>query len=268
MTCSQTGKRAVHLGCVAAVVTALAVGVAAPQPGRSLVRVENQPVLLEASVVSDVANISPAAATTPPASGSTAADAVAAATDDPAAIPRTIAQIVFTALGIALSPLWYLGFPITLPLTALQVAESLSVWGGLGYYAGLVWSPVVWLSFPLVAGSALALVLFPPPTSTVTPPVATARSVARPAGGMTETSPAANPPRRTQTSRDFGSRQASPNPAAAKSKRSTAHAAASRSSAKSTALRAAPARSSGGKADRTGKSQKANKLRLVPLYCE
>ena len=231
MARADIGKRGC-LGCVAVVATALTVGVAAPQPGRSLVPVESHPVLLEAAVVSAVANSSAASAVTS-ASGSPAAATVAAATDDPAAIPRTIAQIVFTAAGIALSPLWYLAFPITLPLTASLLTNSLSNLGaaGWGAIAGLALTPIAWLSLPFVVGGPLAQALFPVPTATVTPAAATARSAVRLA------------------------RQTSPHPAAARSERPIAHAAASRSSAKSKAATAAPARSSVGKPDRMRKSE-------------
>lgn len=254
MTSSVTGNRGIHLGCVAAAAIALTVGVV--QPGSELVRVESHQVLLGSAVVSAVENSSAApatAATTSPASDSPAAATVAAATDDPAAIPRTVAQIVLTAGAIALAPLWYLGFPITLPWTAVLFWNAGSNLGaaGWGNLATLTLTPLAWLSFPLIAGSALALVLFPPPTATVTPPVATARSAARRASGMAPTSPAA--------SRGVGSLQASRNPMAAKSKRSIAHATASRSSAKAKAVSVASEtnaeRSPVGKADRKRKSE-------------
>ena len=196
MTWSQASNRGIHLGCVAVMVTALTVGVGAPQPGRSLVSIQSYPARLEAAVVGTVAN-SPAA----PALDSPAAATVAAATDDPNAIPRTIAQIAFTAVGIAVSPLWYLGFPITLPLAATVMANSLGVWGGLGYAAGLVYSPVFWAAVPFLLGAALAQVIFPFPTATVTPAAATSRphtgaEVSRPLR-RTQVNPAAATPQRS-----------------------------------------------------------------------
>lgn len=216
MTWSQASNRGIHLGCVAVVATALTVGVGAPQPGRSLVSVQSYPVLLEAAVLSTVA----------PASDSPVAATVAAATDDPNAIPRTIAQIAFTAVGIAVSPLWYLGFPVTLPLTAVLMMNGMSNLGaaGWGNLAGLALAPIGWLGFPLVIGGALAQALFPPPTATVTSAAATARSA---------------PMRSIQALRDVGS------PAARKSKRAAV--------ANPKAASAGAQRSSVGKAARRGK---------------
>lgn len=192
MTGSDIGKRGIHLGCVAVVVTALTVGVADQQPGRSVVQAESHPVMLEAAVVGAVANSSaapPTAVTTSPASDSPTAATVAAATDDPAAIPRTIAQIAFTAVGVALAPLWYLAFPVTLPLTASLAWNAGSNLGaaGWGNLAGLILTPIAWLSVPFIAGNAVAQALFPAPTATDAPSAATAGS----APSVTQTSPAA-----------------------------------------------------------------------------
>ena len=251
MAWSVTSNRGIHLGCVAAVAAALTVGVVAPQPVRNLVPVESHPVVLQAAIVSAVASSSAApltAITTSSALDAPVAAAVAAATADPAAIPRTIAQIAFTALGIAVSPLWYLGFPITLPWTASLMSNIGSNLGaaGWGNLAGLYFTPVAWLGFPFIFGGVLAQTLFPVPTATVTPLAATARSDARLTSGTTQTSPAAL--------RDFGFRQASPNPSAVRSKRSIAHAAAPETSAKARTASAAPERLPVGKAGRKGKT--------------
>jgi len=249
MADSVTSKRGIHLACVAALAVTVTVGVAAQQPGSGLVPVESHPVLLQAAVVSAVASSSTApltAVTTSSSLDAPVAAVMAAATADPNAIPRTIAQIAFTAIGIAVSPLWYLGFPFTLPLTAIIMSNAGSNLGaaGWGNIAGLFLTPVAWISFPFTVGGDLADALFPVPSDTVTPIAATARSAARLASGTTQTNPAA--------SHDFGFHRARPNPSAARSQRSIAHAAAPASSAKAQAASAAPERLPVGKADRNG----------------
>jgi hypothetical protein len=106
---------------------------------------------------------------------------------------------------------------------------------GWGNIAGLALTPVAWLSFPFVVGNAVAQALFPLPTAPVAPLAATARSAARLASGTSTTSPAA--------SRDFGFRQARPNPAA-RSKRSIATPATPESSARAKPASAASKRRS------------------------
>ena len=156
-------SRAVGLTLTAAAVTT---GLASPTPHPLLATCA--PSVQRAVVQFDVAMMSSVSiAATQPIAADTAA------VDDPAAIPRTIAQIAFTAVGIALAPAWYLAFPITLPLAASMAMNSFSVWGGLGTAAGLFYSPALWLAVPFLAGTAVAQAIFPMPTATVTPAAAT-----------------------------------------------------------------------------------------------
>ena len=187
--------RSVGAAVAAAAVVSMVLASASPGPLQATAThaVQRQVVQLETALASVVVNT--ATADRPIAAADTAA------VDDPAAIPRTIAGIALTAISLAASPLWYLAFPITLPLAASVMANSLGVWGGLGYAAGLVYSPVFWAAVPFLLGAALAQVIFPFPTATVTPAAATSRphtgaEVSRPLR-RTHVNPAAATPQRS-----------------------------------------------------------------------
>jgi len=177
-----------HVGATAtAAIVALGLFTVPPQPNESLIaRTEFAAVQLQATIstqvvaVADnlansaaaVASIAPAAPEAAP-TAQDSAEPSAAATDDPDAIPRTIARIALTAVGLAISPLWYLGFPVTIPLMFV-VANSAFPSPNCGFGSGcgeingfaagfkLLLFVGGWLGFPLVVG-ALADVLFPVP---------------------------------------------------------------------------------------------------------
>ena len=204
----------VHVGAAAtAAIVALGLVTVPPQPHESLIaRTEFAAVQLQAAisthvvaVVEDLAHSAAAADSIAPAASQAAPTAQvsagpsAAATDDPAAIPRTIARIALTAVGLAISPLWYLGFPVTIPLMFVVANSAFPTVGPCSGYgcevnafaAGFKLLVFVggWLGFPLVVG-ALADVLFPVPADdsgtltalhspTDASPAAAARTVVR-----------------------------------------------------------------------------------------
>jgi len=204
----------------AAAIVALGLVTVPPQPHESLIaRTEFAAVQLQAAistqvvaVVDNLANSAAAVASIAAAAPEAAPTAQvsagpsAAAADDPDAIPRTIARIALTAVGLAISPLWYLGFPVTIPLMFVVANSAFPTspdcFGGgcevNAFAAGFRLLLFVggWLGFPLVVG-ALADVLFPVPaddTGTLTAlqsptdasPVAAARTLVRSAAPTPE----------------------------------------------------------------------------------
>ncbi len=240
MIYSPVNRRCLNLGFAAILATALTLGNAAPQAGRSLMPVESHLVQLEVGLASVVVSTASAAVGNDVSvSSSTTAAATAAAVEDPAAIPRTIAQIALTAVGLAVSPLWYLGFPVTIPLMFLvanaafpsstapcQISCEVQAFGTFFKLFTFVGG---WLGFPLVVGS-LANVLFPPPTGTTTTPAAARSARSAAASGTRAKSTTEAPSLRSSRSLgDSVSRRAGTRPAAA-SKRSVRPAAAAQSS--------------------------------------
>ena len=211
MTYSHACTRCAQMGSSAVVTAALAMSLVTAPPERiSAVSIESNLVQAEVALTSAVLNtasavalseVQPAAATAIEATG-------AATTDDPNAIPRTIAQVLLTGAGLAVSPLWYLGFPVTIPLmfaVGFSAFPGAPTTGEVGAWASgfrLIIAVGGWLLFPFVVGS-LASVIFPLPTeTTLATSSAAARSSASILDAATETTgttdPEAAPPGTTK----------------------------------------------------------------------
>lgn len=202
MTYSHACTRCAQMGSSAVVTAALAMSLVTAPPERiSAVSIESNLVQAEVALTSAVLNtasavalseVQPAAATAIEATG-------AATTDDPNAIPRTIAQVLLTGAGLAVSPLWYLGFPVTIPLmfaVGFSAFPGAPTTGEVGAWASgfrLIIAVGGWLLFPFVVGS-LASVIFPLPTeTTLATSSAAARSSASILDAATETTGTTDP---------------------------------------------------------------------------
>lgn len=99
-----------------------------------------------------------AAAVDPVSAGSTAAAAAAATGGD---LLTTVGRTIATIAGLALAPFWYLGFPITIPLTLLAVNLAMPPYPddamGVGAQVRAIGAIVGWFGLPF----ALPSFLFP-----------------------------------------------------------------------------------------------------------
>ena len=124
-----TFVRAHNIGAVATA-SVLALGLVTASPERYepvITRTEFAAIQLQAAVSTQVATLANAAATTTTPSGAATASAVGSASPQASATAGTdaVTAIATAAIALAATPLWYLAFPVTLPL---------SVIGGIAFF--------------------------------------------------------------------------------------------------------------------------------------
>lgn len=125
----KTFVRAQNIGA-AATTSVLALGLVTALPERYepvIARTEIAAIQLQAAVSTQIAALANAAATTTAPSGAATASAVGSASPQASATGGTdaVTAIATAAIALAATPLWYLAFPVTLPL---------SVIGGIAFF--------------------------------------------------------------------------------------------------------------------------------------
>ncbi len=215
----------------AAAVAVVAAGLVAapPQPGRSAAtRVEVAAVQLQAAVATEVGAVIDVAGEIVPGADVPSASATG---------QQTLAALAGAVLAVALAPVWYVGFPVTLPLSVIggiammQLVNYLPPFLGAGgtldllqvVGIGAVVGAVFFVTGPIIVGAtAISSLLVPAAASgaasTITAPEPPTRAALPAEAAAVSAAEADRPARgRVQSRREAGARAAGAPRAAAAS---------------------------------------------------